>query len=219
MTRATDFHDSSAASSGSPTRATDFRDTSAGRPGSPGLSRKSVRSPRRGFTLVEAIAALGIISAIGSVSSMLIFTAVSSYQDASMHATLQSEASGALERVFRELCGVNRDASAAVLAPQISTVAATSITWNTNTTLSLTGSNLSLSESGGPSIPILRNVTSLVISAYDESNALLATPLNGAATQPIRRIQIQVSVSRSGAAETLRMRMFLRCTMIGAPLG
>lgn len=181
-------------------------------------SNRRTRS-RRGFTLVEAIAAITIIATLGSISSTLIFTAVTSYRDATTRAAIHCEISAAYDRLFRELCGVSRDTSATVVAPRISSLTVTSVSWNSNCTLTLTGNQLTLAMNGGSARVILNHVTSFSITAYNESNTALAASLSGTATQAIRRIQIQVTVSRNGVSETLRSKLFLRCTMQGAAIG
>lgn len=174
---------------------------------------------RRGFTLVEAIAAMLIVAVLGSVSSVVIYTAVASYRDASVKAQLHGEASSAYDRLVRALWSIPRDTSASVVAPQVSTVTATSIAWGGNWSLTLSGTQLMLVENGGASKSILNNVTSFTIQTYNESNTALAASLSGAATQAIRRIQLQVTVGREGQTETLRTRVFIRSTMSGAAIG
>ena len=76
-----------------------------------------------------------------------------------------------------------------------------------------------ITEAGGTARPVLNDVTAFTVTCYNESNAALAASLSGAATQPIRRIQIQVTVSRQGVTESLRARAFVRSLMTGAKIG
>lgn len=180
----------------------------------------TTRRPRhRGFTLVETIAAMVVVSVTGILTSGIIFTAVNSYRDASTRAQLHNECSSAFDRISKLLWSVPRDTTASVVAPLISNVTATSISWNTNWSLSLSGTQLMLTENGGTARPILENVTSFSIACFDESNNALAASLSGASTQTIRRIQIQVTVTRQGISETLRARAFIRSVMSGAKVG
>ena len=174
---------------------------------------------RHGFTLVEMMAAMTIVAAVGSVPSAVIYSAIRSYQEASTRAVLHADAATALDDAFRLLSSISRDTSAAVVAPAISSLTATSVTWNTNFSLSLSGTQLMFSEAGATARPLLNNISSLTISAYDESNAALAATLSGASPQPIRRLQLQVTVTRNGISETLRMRVFIRSMMSGAAIG
>lgn len=185
------------------------------------LSRCLARPPssRRGFTLVETICALVIVATIGSVSSGIIYSAINSYRDASTRAQLHNDCSAALDRLTKVLWSIPRDTSATVVAPLISNVTASSISWNTNWTLTLSGTQLMLTESGGTARSVLDNVTAFTVTCYDESNAALAASLSGSATQAIRRIKIEVTVSKQGATETLRTRVFIRSLMAGAKIG
>jgi type II secretory pathway pseudopilin PulG len=177
------------------------------------------RPSRPAFTLVETIAAMVVVSVTGLLTSGIIFTAIHSYRDASTRAQIHNDCSAAFDRVTKLLWSIPRDSSASVLAPLISSVTSTSLSWNNNWSLSLSGTQLMLTENGGTARPILDNVTSFSISCFDESNAAMATSLSGAATQGIRRIQIQVTVSRQGVSETLRARAYIRSLMTGAKVG
>lgn len=174
---------------------------------------------RPAFTLVEMIAAITIIAALGSFSSGIVYSAVRSYREAATRAVLHSDASTAFDRAFRVLHSISRDTSAAVVAPSISSVSATAITWDTNNTLALSGTQLMLTESGGTARAILNDVSAFTITAYDESNTALTPPLSGNSTQAIRRLQLEVTLSLHGISETLRMKVYIRCTMSGAAIG
>lgn len=186
---------------------------------SPARSTRPRRTSRRGFTLVEAIAAMSIVAALGSVSSMVIYSSVSSYRDASVRAQLHSEVSSAYDRVTRALWSMGRNTAATSVAPNITSTTATSITFDTNWTLTLSGTQLMLTENGGTARSILNNVTSFAMAFYDESNNVLGPSLSGSATQAVRRIQLNTTVSREGQTETLRTRIFIRSTMSGAAVG
>lgn len=173
---------------------------------------------RHGFTLVEVIATIVILAVIGSMASRTILAAMDGYVRASTQAQLHSELSIALERIERELRKIPIKSNYGSLAPNISSVSATAMTWNGNCSLSLSGSQLSLVENGGPAAILLSDVTSFSIQTYNESNASLGASLSGAGCDPIRRIAVQITVQRAGIAETLRSKIYLRCTMEGAPV-
>jgi len=177
------------------------------------------RRTRPGFTLIETIAAMVIVSIVGSLTSGILYTAIGSYREASTRAQLHNNCSAAFDRLTKVLWSIPRDTTASIVAPLISNVTATSITWNSNWTLTLSGTQLLLTEAGGTARPVLEDVTAFSVSCFDESNSALAASLSGAATQAIRRIQIQVTVSRQGVTETLRARAYIRSLMTGATVG
>lgn len=174
-----------------------------------------VRRARRGFTIVEAIAVISVLAALGSIASTLIYTSVSGYRNISTQAQLVEEGSTALERLQTELRKIPLDSTASGTAPLISSVTATSMAWNSNYSLSLSGTQLSLTENGGTSSALLNNVSSLTIQCYDESNTALAASLSGSACNSIRRIAITITLTRDSITTTLRTKVFLRSTMSG----
>jgi prepilin-type N-terminal cleavage/methylation domain-containing protein len=183
------------------------------------MSAAGIRRVARGFTMVEAIATLTVLGVLASVSANLIYTATTSYRDAATRAQLSDEVSVAMDRIARRLTSIDRDTGAALVAPEISSVTPTSIVWNGNYSLTLTAGQLLLVENGGTSRVLLDNVTAFSVSAFNESNGALAGTLSGAATQPIRRLRVQVTVQRVGVSETVRTKLFIRSTMSGAKIG
>ena len=171
------------------------------------------RPSRRAFTIVEAITVMSILAVIGSVVSSIVYTASRSYADGAFTAQLQGELSAAMARAARELRYIPIDATSSAMVPKIDTVTASSINWNSNSSLSLNSGRLELVLNGAAPEVLLQNVTSLSISAFDESNTALGASLSGAQCYTIRRIQIQFTASRDGVTQTLRSRVFIRGLM------
>lgn len=170
------------------------------------------RPVRRAFTLVELIATMAILAALGSVISVIVSTSVNGYTRASTNAQLHSELSIALDRIDQMLRFIPPSAAG---DPDISSVTATSITWSTNWALTLSGTQLLLSEAGGPSSILLKDVSAFSVTAYDQSNTALAASLSGGACDSIRRIRVSITLTRSGVSETLRTKVFIRSMMSG----
>jgi len=170
---------------------------------------------RRAFTLVEAIAALVIISVLGSIGSRLVYSAVTAVRDGSDRAELHAEACNTMETLVSTLRDAARTASGGA---NITSVTPTSIAYNTTQTIALSGTTLTFTDTaqGGSVQPMLRNVSSFAIQCYDQDGTALATSLSGSGIDPVRRVQITVTVSKNGLSETLRTRVFLRNTMQGA---
>lgn len=177
--------------------------------------RNNIRYARRGFTLIEAIATIIILAIIGSMASMIIINAVDGYVDAATEAQLHMEASTAMDRIVRELRKIPLDSLAAGVAPDIDDVTATSITLASGTEISLSGNKLRLANAGPPAKDLLKDVTAFSVQAYDESNTALAASLSGAACDPIRRLELDLTLQRAGATATLRTKLFIRSTMSG----
>lgn len=168
------------------------------------------------FTLVELLAAVIVIAAIGVVASGLIVRVAATNADTVTRGQVQSDLSAAMERIDRELRQI--PARAGVTTAHIDAVTPTSITFGAASSIGLSGTNLTISTGGSPAV-LLTNVTAVSIQCYDEANAPLATTLSGSACDAIRRIAVTITVTRAGLSDTLRTKVFLRCTMAGAAEG
>ncbi len=173
------------------------------------------RNARRGFTLIEAIVTIVVLAIIGSIASLIILNAVDGYTDAATTAQLHIEASTAMDRIVRELRKVPLDGGAAGIAPDINDVTSTSITWGANSEVSLSGNKLQITTTGPPLGDILDDVTAFSIQTYDEDNAALGATLTGAACDPIRRIELDLTLQRGDVSTSLRTKLFVRSTMSG----
>lgn len=169
----------------------------------------------RAFTLVEVLVTIVVIAAVGSVASLTLTSALDGYIDAATQAQLHTELSIAVDRIDRELRRTGLK-SASPIAPNISSVSATSIAWNNNYSLSLAGGNVMLVENGAAAAILQGNVMAFSVQTYNESNTALAATLSGAACDPIRRVRVSITIQRAGMSETLRTKVYLRSTMEGA---
>ena len=172
---------------------------------------------RRGFTLIEALATIVILAALGSVASTVLLSSADGYFDASTRSQLHSEISMALDRAVRELRKIKLDSSAPGIAPDINIYASIGLLWHTPRSLLVGfGGILYLQIDGGPLTVLLHDVTGFTVTAYDQSNNVIAAPQFNAGCDPIRRLELEVTVTRYGVSETLRTKVFLRSTMDGA---
>lgn len=174
------------------------------------------RRARRAFTLIEAIATITVLAALGSMASMIIMASVNSYTQAATAAQLHTELSNAMDVIDRELRSIELNDTADAVAPTISAVTPTSIAWNGNSSLSLSSGRVNIARNGGASRELQADVTAFSVRAYNQSNAAMATTLSGGACEPIRRLAVSITVARNGVTQTLRTKVFLRCTLAGA---
>lgn len=171
---------------------------------------------RAAFTLVEAIATITVLAALGTVLSFLIGGAAGGYSDAATRSELSLSLSVALDQIDRELRNIELDASTSDSAPDIDLVEPSRIEWGSNSSVALNGDRLEIVRAGAPSAILMTDVTSLVVRAYDENNNALASSLSGAGCDDIRRLSVEVTARRGVVDETLRTRVFIRSTMSGA---
>jgi prepilin-type N-terminal cleavage/methylation domain-containing protein len=182
------------------------------------ITRRGViagRTVRRAYTLVELVATIVVLAIVGSISSFMVFNSTQGYREATVTAQLHAEASVAFDRVVRELRKMDLDDAAAGTAPDIESIDTSSITWNDNSTLALSGTDLMYTESGGTPAVLLGDVSAFTLQAFDESESTVVLPAAAAACDPIRRLSAEITVTRAGVSETLRTRLFLRATMEG----
>lgn len=171
---------------------------------------------RRGFTLVEAVCAMVVLGTLGSLSAALMVRATDAYRAGATAAALHAELASALDPVERTVRSIAINAGRT--GPAVNQLDQTALEWNAGSgtgSLSLWGTHLMFSPDGQPPAVILTDVTSLVISAFGDSNNELAATLRGNATAAIRRLSITVTVTRGGVSDTLRTKVYLRCMSTG----
>ncbi len=97
-----------------------------------------------GFTLIEMIATMTILAAIGSLASMILFNATDGYVSAATQGQIHTELSIVVDRIVREFRGIALDETAAGIAPDIESISSDAITWNDDDALTLSGTVLLL---------------------------------------------------------------------------
>ncbi len=175
----------------------------------------------RGFTLIEATASIAIISVLGLTASVLINGSVGTVRTSLIRAELHTSASVALDRLVREVREIAEDPDSDEPAPWIDEATASSIAWSGNSQVLLEDDRLMLQIDGGPSDVLAQPVTALTLRYFDQENQELTPPDGGfsrtdGSTAPIRRISVQITLSRNGVTETLRSKAFIRTMSDGS---
>ncbi len=178
---------------------------------------------RRAFTLIESMATVGVLATLGSIASFLILDAVDGYSEAATSAQLHAELSIGMDRALREIRKIEPDTGASGVAPNITGVGSTSVTWQDsdadNYSFTKSASVIDLQVDGGAGAVLLSDVSGLTVKAFDEDNTELGLPLAGAACDAVRRISVEITLQRDGVSPTLRSKVFIRSTMSGAEGG
>lgn len=185
--------------------------------GGPGLRLRSHRGARRrdgGFTLVELIATMTVLSVIGLAASGLIVTATDSYVEASTAARLHGEASVAMDRIVRELRAIPNRAEEEANGPDLDAVRSDRISWGDGSSIRLDEQRrLVLTIDGGDANVLLENVATFEVEAFDAEGAALAATLNWPATASVQRIGIMIETSDKGVQDRIRSLAFIRSTI------
>lgn len=185
----------------------------------PPHSKPAGRRASRAFTLVEVIASIVIIGTLGGLAGSVLVRGIEGYRGVAVQSLLHADVASALDRVdraLREIPSLTGDGT-----PSIKSVTPTSIEWdeaNGGAKVLLDTDSLLIGFGGGDGTAILTGMTGMTIQCYDESNAALAATLDASGAAAIRRVEFSITASREGLSDTLRTRVFLRCTMQeGAP--
>jgi prepilin-type N-terminal cleavage/methylation domain-containing protein len=171
---------------------------------------------RRGFTLIELIATMAVLSAVATVVGLILLNAVDGFLRASARAQLHADVSTALERITRELRSISIDAGSIEPAADMDSITSSSIAWEGDNSIALNGDRLTLSIDGAPARPLLEGVTSFEFDALDEDADPLALPLTDDECEPVKQVVVTIAASRQGEVVTLRTRVFLRATLFAS---
>jgi prepilin-type N-terminal cleavage/methylation domain-containing protein len=176
------------------------------------------RTTRRGFTLIESIAAIVVLGTLGSIASFLIVGAVDGFVEASNAAQLHAELSIGLDRAVREMRRIE-PAPGGNGASRVDSVTATSIGWSDSDgdayALSLAGTEVTIAVDGGAAAVLLSDVAAFTVTASDEDDSPLTPPCSGAGCSAVRRVRLEATLQRNGVTHTLRAKVFLRGSMAG----
>ncbi len=178
--------------------------------------RRSALKSRSAFTLVEVIAAIVIIGTLGGLSGTILFQGVEGYRGVAVGGELHADLASAMDRIDRAIREVPSLAGNGISS--IKEVTPTSIDWDETgggAKILLFAGSLLLGYEGADGTALISGVTAFSVRCYDEGNAALAASLSGAAVNNIRRIEITITAAREGLTDTLRTRIYLRCTMVG----
>jgi prepilin-type N-terminal cleavage/methylation domain-containing protein len=171
------------------------------------IRRRAIDKHRAGYTLIELIAVIVIISTISSVVGSLVHESVKAYASASDQREAVERQSFALERIVRAL----REAAPLIGSsgtPGLTTAAADQCVFEDGTACELDGTDLMLTMPGSAAGPLARDVTAFELTYVGEDG----TPLNfvgGDTLDMTRTIWIRIE---SEGVDT-RTAVYLRATM------
>lgn len=162
---------------------------------------------RRGFTLVEAVAAIVVIATLGSVATGIVYAGVEASRRSAERDQLLGEMSQAMDHLVTTIRAVPADADG---TPGLD-VTASSVVVDGAVTFALQSGSLVRTDAAGTSA-LLRGVTAFTPVAMDRDGTALAV---GSPRPLVRRVELSITASRQGLTETLRTRVFLRNTASG----
>lgn len=174
------------------------------------------------FTLIELVVAISVSVIISGVAGSLIWEASRQRSEIAARSELVDVGAAALETLFRYVREIPQDECPANPSPclfghaQISTASATELTFDsTGFRLDAGNNRLEMTLDGGTSWhPLANDVSGLTLSYYDRGGASLASfPLSQPARESVRRIGVEVQLTRSNQNAKLRSSVYLRSFM------
>jgi len=177
---------------------------------------RSQSSLRLGFSIVEMIGAMVIVSLAAVTAVAVAARATADLRDASVVWALHQDAAAALDRISIELRSITKDAVS--LGPTIASLTSSQITLSSGLIIrfvdasgSMSG-RIELASATGSSAVLLPDAASMSFVPLDVSGAILALPrLTLLSNAGVRQIRITLSCARAGVTETLRTTVYLRC--------
>lgn len=181
--------------------------------GRPVRSRR--RSARGGFTLIELVVSITIGVIISGIAGMLIWNASRQRAEIAARCDLIEMGSATLEVMLRHLREIPQDGGLAGDA-QIDIATATEIRFDGNNIgFRLDAGTVETTLDGGSNwYPLAVDVSGLTIAYFQgDGTELNSFPLSQADRENVRRIQVDLQMSRSSQNTRLRCAVYLRSFM------
>jgi len=159
------------------------------------VTLRLTRKRRHGFTLVELVVTITVVAVIAAMGTGLLVEVGRAYSISKTASGAYADAHHALERVRLELAGLT--------APtDISSMGATSITftaWGSPTTYSLSGGTLRRDGQA-----LATGCSKFELTYYQSDGSIAAAPA------AVRRIAVEIAITRRGRTAQLRTEVFPR---------
>lgn len=183
------------------------------------LHSGSLRRFGRAFTLIELVVSISVGVIISGIAAGMIWNASSQRTAISARAELTDVGSAAMEVLLRYLREIPQDECPEESTPclqghaRITVATVTELRYGTICfRYRAADSVVEMSDdSGGSWQPLVRDVAGLDLSYFDRSGASLAPlPLSETNREGVRRISVDLRLSRGGESAHLRCSVFLR---------
>ncbi len=168
-----------------------------------------------GFTLVEVLASMIVLSIIASSAALLIGRTAAIYRDRAVQGELHTEASVTLDRIVREIRGLDTKLAGTVYVPDITAASTTSLSWGSSGTsqlIDLNSGNIRINTDGVNTDTLVSDVSQLAFDYLDENGVSLLSGSTVPASKlaNIQRVKVNITLSRGGQSSTLHTLVFLR---------
>ena len=160
---------------------------------------------RRAFTLVECVCAITVIAVTSAVVLPVVNSATTSFVSAARARDISENTAYAMDRCLLMLRSAPLNAAATSV--DVTSASATGITFSDRRSLSLAGGVLSMSDTSGVRVPLLKNVETFTLGQYAQNGTSSTAGTPGATW-------IYTVTIKSGGFE-LRGTAFVRARSLG----
>lgn len=164
-----------------------------------------ISGPVRGFTLIELMATMIIISTVAAVTSGILMSASQVYAKSATQRRSAENVASALDRVvrlFREAPSKTSPAGAA----DMTSAGPTAVSFSDGSGVSLSGSVLRLSGGGITNSPLCNGVTAFTLTYLDSAGATVNV---AGGTDTVRRVTIRLAAGGTELQSTAWLRASL----------
>ncbi len=176
-------------------------------------SKQIILNRVSGFTLIETIGVIVVLSVLGSVVAMLIGQLGAAYFDSTVQGQMHIEASVSLDRLVREIRQIPKVEGSDT--PSITTATNSALEWASIGSITASGTDLLLQTDGVHEDILVSKITFFTLDYLNNTGQSLL--INGSVPEnsisEIQRIRISLTLSHVGQTDTLHTLVFLRSTM------
>ncbi len=185
-------------------------------------NRIRARTNRPAFTLIELVVSISVGVIISGIAGSLVWNASKQLAEVSARSELFDLGSASIEKMFRYLREIPQDECPANPTPcllgnaQISTATATELRFGTTGFRFNVGANTveMTIDNAVNWYALTTDVGNFAFAYYDrDANGLTSFPLSQSDREDIRRISVDLQMTRSGQTAQLRSAIFLRSFM------
>lgn len=181
------------------------------------MSRRR-NSHHAGFTLIESIAVIVVLSIVATTAALLVGQMATMYRDRAVQGQLHVEASVALDRMMREIRSIANTDDEGTTIPNITSATTTALQWESGKFIDVNSGNLRLNADGSNTDILATDVSAIAFNYFDDAHTSL---LSGSSVPTddlgsVRRVSVSLTLTRHGESETLQTLVFLRSMMIAS---
>jgi prepilin-type N-terminal cleavage/methylation domain-containing protein len=149
---------------------------------------------KNGFTLVELVIVISVVGIISTIVGSMLLGAIDAWVFKFNRNDILWDGRLALDRMTREIRTIKNSTSVTTAS---SAQFRFTDTGNKDITYSLSSTNLNRTENGTANL-LAENVSSLTVTYYNSSDAVIPSPTVSPSATDIRRVRINLTLTKNG---------------------